>query len=122
MIKINLQNVEELLFKNSEIKNALPELRHIFDKWLLSYRLPTLSNMRKEALIEMLNSIDAVHLEKIANQLGDMIFIEQLDYSIIKNLEFSIKDSIGLELTKYESFNNIAISRNASQVYITIWR
>ena len=122
MININPQNVEELIFKNSEIKSLLPDLRHIFDKWLLSYRFPALNNMRKQALIELLNSLNATHLEKLAKVLGDMILVNGLDNHIIKNFRVPLNSPISKELTKHRSYDNIAISRNANNVYISIWR
>lgn len=122
MVNINLQNVEELLFKNSKIKNLLPEFQHIFDSWAISYRIPAFKSMRKQALIDLLNSLDGTHIEKIARTLGDMVFVEQLDYHVIKNFDFSVSDPIEEELTKYKSYNNIAVSRNANKVYISLWR
>ena len=121
MININLQNIEALLFKNPKIKPLLPDLTNIFDQWLLSYRIPTLYPMRKQAMIDLLNSLDGTHIEKLARLFGDMIFVEKLDYHIVKNLSFSICDSIE-ELNEYESYNNIAISRNADKLYMSLWR
>ena len=122
MININPQNVEELLFKNSEIKSLLSDLRHIFDKWLLSYRFPALNNMRKQAIIELLNSLNASHLEKLAKFLGDMILVNNLDNHIIKNFKIPVDAPIPIELTKHGSYDNIVVSRDANDVYITIWR
>jgi len=123
MININIRNIEELILKNSKITSQLPDLRHLFDKWLLSYRIPALSNMRKEALMDLLNSLDGSHVEKLARLIGDMVFIEKLDHHIVRNLDFSTdSDTIERELTKYESYTNIALSRSADQIYITMWR
>ena len=122
MININFKNIEELLFKNSEVKTLLLDLRHIFDQWLLSYRFPALNTMRKQAIIDLLNSLDSNHIEKLARLLGDMVHIEKLDYHIIKNFHFSIDDAIERALTNYDSYSNLAIARNADQIYVTIWR
>ena len=121
MIKINLKNIEELILNNSKARSLLPELRHLFDQWLLSYRFPALNTMRKQAIFDLLNSLDGVQTEKLARLFGDMIFIEKLDYHFIKNLSFPL-DSIERELTNYDSYTNIAISRSADQCYLTMWR
>lgn len=103
--------------------SQLPDLRHLFDKWLLSYRIPALSDMRKEAIMDLLNSLDGSHVEKLARLIGDIVFIEKLDHHIVRNLDFSTdSDTIERELTKYESYTNIALSRSADQIYITMWR
>jgi hypothetical protein len=123
MIYLNIGNIEELILKNSKVTSAFPELRHLFDKWLLSYRIPALSSMRKQTLMDYLNSLDGSHVEKLARLFGDMVFIEKLDHHIVRNLDFSTEsDTIEIELTKYESYTNIALSRSANQIYITMWR
>lgn len=119
MITINLQNIEALLFKNSKVKTVLPDLRHIFDQWLLSYRFPALTHMRKQALLDLLNALDGTHVEKLARLFNHMVFIEQLDHHIVKNLEF---DLVGPFENKLDGYNNIAISRNADKLSITLVR
>jgi hypothetical protein len=122
MININLKNIEELVLKNPLAKSLFPDLRHLFDQWLLSYRFSALDTMRKQAMLDLLNSLDGPHVEKLARLFGDMISVEKLDYHIVRNLNFSINDSIGGELTKHGSYTNIALSRSANQMYITMWR
>ena len=122
MIKINLRNIEELLFKNNQIKSILPELRHLFDQWLLSCRFPALDTMRKQALFDLLNSLEGIHVEKLAKLFNDIVFIDKLDNHFIKNLNFPIEKSSIEQLTGCDSYVNIAISRNANQCYVTMWR
>jgi hypothetical protein len=122
MIKINLQNIEELIFKNEKTRQLFPDLRHIFDKWLLSYRTPAFFNMKKIALIELLNALDSIKLEKLAEYFNDVVFIENLDTNIVKNLVFPINHNIEQELTKYKHYANIALNRNADSIKITLWR
>lgn len=123
MININIGNVEELILKNSKIKSLFPDLRPLFDKWLFSYRFSALNTIRKQTLLDLLNSLDGPHVEKLARLFGDMVFIEKLDHHIVRNLDFSTdSNTIERELTKHESYTNIALSRSADQVYITIWR
>lgn len=122
MIEINIKNIEDLILKNSKIKTLLPELRHLFDQWLLSYRIPALDAMRKQAKMDLLNSLNGEQIEKLARLFDDLVFVEKLDYHTVKNLEFSIDSPIESELTNYGSYSNIAISRNEDQCYITIWR
>jgi hypothetical protein len=122
MIKINLHNIEDLVFKNEKIRQLFPELRHIFDKWLLSYRTPAFFNMKKMALAELLSALDPLDLEKLAEYFNDMVFIENLDTNIVKNLTFPINHDIEQELTKYVHYANMTVSRNANVVNLTLWR
>jgi hypothetical protein len=100
MIKINLRNIEELLFKNNQVKSILPELRHLFDQWLLSYRFPALDTMRKQALFDLLNSLEGTHIEKLAKLFNDIIFVDKLDNHLVKNLNFSIDEFSDEKLTE----------------------
>ena len=122
MVKINLQNVEELLFKNTEVINTLQDLRHIFDMWLMGYRLPLMSNFRLQAKIDLLNYIDDAHIEKLAKIFNDIVFVEKLNYHIVKNLYFSLDYPIEDELIKHNSFYELALCRNKDEIYLTMWR
>lgn len=122
MTNINLKNIEELLFKNNDVKNLFPELRHVFDQWLLSYRFPILNTMRKQAMMDLLNALDENHVKKLETFFGNKVIVDKLDFHTVKNLKFSINDPIGTELTKYESYSNITMNRRDDQVYITLWR
>lgn len=122
MVKINLKNVETLLFNNAEVRATLPEFRHIFDQWHLSYRVPALNNIRKKTLLDLLNSLNGPQIEKLARLFNDTIEVETLDYNITKSFKFPISGPIERELSKHTLYKNISISRNAKQLYITIWR
>jgi hypothetical protein len=121
MVKINLQNVEELLFKNADVVNTLHDLRHIFDKWLMGYRLPLMSSFRLQAKIDLLNYIDDTHIEKLAKIFNDIVFVEKLNYHIVKNLYFSLDYPIENELVNH-SLYEIALYRTKDEIYLTLWR
>lgn len=120
MIKINLHNIEELILKNKELRSLMPELRHIFDKWLLSYRIPGFSSLRQESMVELLNSLKG-HLDLLEQHFENSVSISEMDHKIVKNLEFSIDDVFG-GLSENVLFDNFTISRNASKIYISTWR
>jgi len=123
MITINIRNIEELILKNLEAKALFPDLRPLFDQWAFSYRFSALSAIRKQAVLDLLNSLNGPHVEKLARLFGDMVFIEKLDHHIVRNINFPTdSDAIERELTNHSSYTNIALSRSADKVYITMWR
>lgn len=122
MITINLQNVEKLLFQNTEVLNALPDLRHIFDNWLLGHRFPLMNNLRQQAKIDLLNYIDETHIEKLAKIFNDIVFIEKLNYHIVNNLYYSLDYNIENELFKFNNFFDLALYRTKDELYLTVWR
>jgi len=122
MININLQNVEELLLKNHEVMNTLHDLRHVFDKWLMGYRLPLMSSLRLQAKIDLLNYIDDTHIEKLAKIFNDLVFVEKLSYHLVENLYFSLDYPIENELANHNLFYGMALYRNKDKCYLTLWR
>jgi hypothetical protein len=122
MMVINLQNIETILFKNPEVKMILSDLRYIFDQWLLSYRSPALTRMRKQALIDLLNTLDGIHIEKLAKLFKSVVFIEKVQHNLVKNLELPIMDTAESVLADCNGYKNISISRNADKLSITLVR
>jgi hypothetical protein len=122
MMVINLQNIETILFKNPEVKLILSDLRYIFDQWLLSYRSPALTHMRKQSLIDLLNTLDGPHIEKLAKLFKTVVFIEKVQHNLVKNLELPIIGAVESVLADCNGYKNIAISRNADRLSITLVR
>ena len=56
MFKINIQNVEKIIFENNDVWKDLTDLIHLKDQWQLSRISPILRAMGKKALLDFLNS------------------------------------------------------------------
>lgn len=120
MIVINIKNIEELILRNSKIKEFLPDLRHIFDQWLLSVRIPFLRTTKLKSSIDLLNSLNSNHIKLLEDYFQDTIILDRLDYHIVKNVNLNL-DSIKSKDLDFD-FGQFAISRNADQLYISFWR
>lgn len=125
MIKINIQNVEEIIFYDEKLWKNLPDLRYLREQWRLSKISPVLRPLGKKSLLEFLNKIKKEHEVIISKYLKTSVTIDKLDYFLVKNLEFDIEDA-ELELNLLESQNLLysyfGTYLKNNKVYITFWR
>lgn len=113
MIVINLSNVEDIIFYNTEIKNKLPKYKNFFDSWELSQRVSGLRQLKTTTLLDFLNSISSDEIEEV---LQTQVIIESINTKIVENSEYCLDD---IELNWYGEF---CLYRNSDKVYITCWR
>lgn len=121
MLHINLKNVEELIFQNRKVTQALPEFRSHFDQWRLSKMLPATRQMGKRAVLDLMNSIKTQHLELLSDLFGTTVTIDRLDYSTVKNFEASLEVA-EQELNQEEWFPYFSTYRKGDRLYVSFWR
>jgi hypothetical protein len=125
MIQINIQNVEEIIFRNDKIWRDLPDLRYLREQWRMSKISPVLRALGKKSLLEFLNKIKKEHESIISKHIGTSVVIDKIDYFLVKNMEFSIEDS-ELELNLIEAkqplYPYFATYRKNDKIHITFWR
>lgn len=125
MIEINIQNVEEIIFKNDEIWRELPDLRHLREQWRMSKISPILRAMGKKSILDFLNKAKHEHEVIISKHLGTSVTIDRLDYHLVKSVEFPIEDA-ELELNYLEAqqplYPYFGTYRKNDKIYITFWR
>lgn len=116
MININLQNVEELIFFNNEIQTILPDFLPLFQQWKSAIRASYLRSLRKNLCLELLNNLNTEHIKNLKEYFKEDVCISKINHRIVRNYKISLFDNIN-EL----EFKNIAISRDADNIYITSW-
>ena len=121
MIIINLNNAEEILFFNKNIRESLPEFQQIFRQWDLAKTNLLLRNIAKKAVSNLLESLSEQDLIKISNILGDYVTLDNLDSHIVKNIILPLEIAEE-ELNKTNNFNNFSISRGQDKIYVSFWR
>lgn len=121
MILINLQNVEELIFKDRPLRDKFPDLRHIFDPWVLSYRIPFMGQLRQQSLLDFLHQARNEHLQILEQHFKDTVVLDRVDYEVVKNIKFDL----GCDIPSYadlDDFINMAASRDANNLYMSFWK
>lgn len=120
-MKINIINVEELVFYNNKFWKKMPDLIHLRDQWKLSKISPTLREMGRKALNNFLYEIQKKSEDDLLEIFGVEVTIDRIENRIVKNVEFSIDEefpNIQPEIN-YTGFNSY---REGNKVFITFWR
>jgi len=122
MIVVNLKNIEELILKNKNTHDFLPELRHIIEQWYLSYRIPFLRDTRRKALLDLLNALNSYHISKLEEYLGDRVVLDKIDYKIVRDVKIPLDCDLNLAIGDFNDFSNFTSSRDENNVYICFWK
>lgn len=120
-MRLNIQNVEELIFHNKDIWKKMPELVYLRDQWRMSQMTPILRAMGRKSVLDFLKKAKGVHEDIISEHFGTLVTIEKIERNLVTNLEFSVNDeNVDFELEdEYTAFSSY---RNGEKVYVTFWR
>jgi hypothetical protein len=119
MFEINLQNIEDKLFFDKQVWKILPEFRHLFDQWQLSKRFAGFSTLGQRSILELLNSLQPDHLQKLKEYFGCVVVLNKFDPSIVKHYDCSIDN---FELCTYQGYKEFAVYRKGHDLSFSFWR
>jgi hypothetical protein len=120
-MRINIQNVEELIFQNKEIWQKMPDLMYLRDQWRMSNMTPMLRAMGKKSLLEFLRVAKESHEDIISEHFQTMVTIDKIERHIVKNVEFSVDDE-DLNFDSHEIYTAFSTYRKGDKIYMTFWR
>lgn len=121
---LNFSNAEELIFQNQEIQRLLPPyFAGFFEQWKLGKRVPVLKQLSKTAIIDLLNQLKDQEIKVLEDYFGERFLVEKLNYNIVENITIPLQDEeICKQLCDFVGFNNFAVWRDETQLYISFWR
>jgi hypothetical protein len=124
MLKLNFSNVEELIFFDEEIQNLLPDdMFSIFEQWRMAKRIPFLKAIGKQAILDFLNLLNDKNIEILEDYFGEKIYVEKIDYSLVKNFKIPLSNSaVCEELCKITDMLYYSTWRDDEFIYISFWR
>lgn len=120
-MNLNLQNFEEIILYDPEIKKLFPELRHYFDQWALGTRIPGLRTLAQRSKIELFQVLDSEHRKILEEYFGKPVYFDKLSDKLCMHTEMVLKDSEN-EWCQFTGFNEMTAYRNADKIYVTFWR
>lgn len=119
-MKINLQNIEELIFYNKKVNSLFPEFRHYFDQWQLGQRIPGMKTLAQRSVLELLNSLNETHVSKLEEYYQDIILVDKINHNLNENYEWNLDEENNL--CKFVGFKDFCLTRNEKNVKISFWR
>jgi hypothetical protein len=121
MLTINLQNVEELVFYNKALQQALPEFYNTFQTWNLGKRLAALRHLCQKAIFEFFDGLTDEHILKLEEHFKTEVEVVRADPHLVKSGTFDL-DCSQCELNEFGGYENWFVCRDADKLYITFWR
>lgn len=119
-MKINILNVENLIFYDKEVWKLMPDLIHLRDQWRVSKMSPMLRAMGKKALNDFL--LQAKKYEKtLSERFGKNVTIDRIENRVVKNIEFSVNEEFP-DIDPEIDFSGISTHREGDKVFLTFWR
>lgn len=120
-MRVNIENVEELVFQDEKIWVEMPDLIHLRDQWRISRISPMLRAMGRKSLLEFLRKAKEKHENILSEYFKKNVTIDKIDRHLVKNLTFSVNDH-DVNFSSYEGFAGYSLYRDDDNVYITFWR
>ena len=124
MLDLNLTNIEELVFYDREVQKLLPDtFFSVFEQWRIAKRLPMLSSVGKQAVLDFLNTVTDQEIETLELYFGQKINVEKLNYSVSINIKVPLsKESEICNQLCDINFNYFSTWRDEEYLYISFWR
>ena len=124
MIKLDFSNVEELVFSNEKVRDILPPFfANYFETWRLGKMIPALKQVGRQAMLDLLNSLDEDHVATLEEFFGQRISVEKLNYSAVRNVTLPLSEvEICQRLCDVVGDSYYAVWRDEKHLHITFWR
>lgn len=121
-MNINLQNIEEVIFFNRQVRKLLPDFKNEFGQWDLSKYSPELRSLGKRTLLNVLNQLNDEHLKTLGVYFKEPVTLMKLDHHIVRHSKFKLDDA-EKQLNNLDGWiGDLVIYRDKDHLYISNWR
>jgi hypothetical protein len=115
---LDFYNVEDLVFKNYDIRSLLVDYSDFFSKWNF-YRIIGDVSKIKQLKIDFLQKLSEKDILELKKFFNEDIFIKKLDNKIIRNISFDLEN---LNFNKDFDFKDFCIYRDDKKIFLTFWK
>lgn len=118
---LNLKNIEDIVFKDNQLKSKLSKHSGIFNNWHLAYSHPSLRYIRSESACALLKSLDTNDLDIIKNHTGLDIELDTNIYKTVLNIDSNL-DFLEFYLPLDFNYVDLCLYRKKNEVNVTLWK
>lgn len=119
-MKINIQNVEGIIFENKEVWKKMPEMIHLRDQWRISRMTPMLRALGRRSLLDFLKGAKGHHEKTLSQHFGTTVTIDKIERNLVKNIEFLVGEDPDLNFD--ENYTSFSTYRRGEKIHMTFWR
>lgn len=120
-MKINIKNVEELVFQDKNLWKKMPEMIYLRDQWRMSKMSPMLKGLGRKSLLDFLRSVKNSHEDVLSEYFKTTVTIDKIERTLVKNVVLSINEEEP-NFDFEELYTDFSTYRDKDKVYITFWR
>lgn len=121
MIFLNLNNVEEIIFKDKKLRIKLQEYKYLFDSYDLAMFSPSLKSLGMRCLNEFIKKCNKKDLEILKEYFNDDVEIVRLNLDPVLIFESEV-DNLELILSSDYNCSDICIYRKENQIRGMLWK
>ena len=119
-MEINLYNIEEKIFLNSELQKKLSDFKEIFDQWKFAKMVGGMASKIKDMEINLVNSLEQKHIDILSQYFKTNVVLKKISNNITKDFLFSLVDcEVPIEAKEYRE---LCMSRGKDSFNLTFWR
>jgi hypothetical protein len=120
-MRINIQNVEEMVFMNKDVWRKMPEMTYLRDQWRMSRSTPMLRSLGRKSALDFLSKAKNHHEHLLSEHFGEEVTIDRIDRHLVKNMEFEAECEL-VDFDLEEHYTAFSAHRDENKVYVTFWR
>ena len=121
MIEINLNNVEDLVLKDSRLRSMLPDIQSYFDTWFLGQHAAGLRSLASRTKVDLLYALQPQHIAIISKYLGCEVTVRPFDSNTVTNCNCLVADALQC-LDGLAEYAEIIVHRHGENLHLTAWR
>lgn len=123
MLKIDFNNIEELIFQNEEIQRLFPHYCvNYFQQWKMGKQFPFLQSLVKKSILDFLNELEQ-YVDILENYFQEKIIIEKINYNMVLHTKIPLNNlDLCSSLCKINDFNYFTTWRDEDYLYLSFWR
>lgn len=121
MIYLDLNNVEDIVFKNKELRLKFPHFKYLFDSYDLGMLSISLKSLAMRCLNDFIKKCTSDDVKKLEDFLKEKIEISKLNVDPVVLFKGTLED---LEFNLPEDYNciDVCLYRNKNEIKGVLWK